>query len=303
MTKGVIAELHELIDLKRYAQIKSYIPLAKAVQTGANSSRLRGRGMDFSEVRNYQAGDDIRHMEWRMTARTGRPHVKIYQEEKEHPVVLLVDFNPSMIFGTRIAFKSVIAARLAALIAWTVVQHGDRIGGVFFSATQHNEFTPRSRDRGVLTLLSALASYSKDTVTNREEHIRPMSEALVRIRRVVRPGSIIILISDFYSFNEESLKYLKQLNCHHDLLAYHINDPVELSSPKPACYPITNGKEHLILDTQSPSMHTAYNTLCTTRIQHLDNQFKTLGIPYTLVTGETDLVHLVRRAFSRKKNG
>lgn len=132
MANGVIAELNELIDLRRYVQSIYYRPQGKAIRSGSHLSKLRGRGMDFAEVRNYQAGDEIRHMEWRVTARTGRPHVKIYQEERERPVVILTDFNPSMIFGTRIAFKSVIAARLTALLAWTVIKEGDRVGGVFF---------------------------------------------------------------------------------------------------------------------------------------------------------------------------
>lgn len=132
MADGVIAELNELIDLRRYAQSIRYQPEGRAIRAGNHLSKLRGRGMDFAEVRNYQAGDEIRHMEWRVTARTGRPHVKIYQEERERPVVILADFNPSMIFGTRVAFKSVVAARLAAMLVWTVIKQGDRVGGVFF---------------------------------------------------------------------------------------------------------------------------------------------------------------------------
>nr|WP_241480308.1 DUF58 domain-containing protein [Legionella norrlandica] len=132
MTNGVIAELSELIDLRRYVHSVHYKPQGRALRSGNHISKFRGRGMDFAEVRNYQAGDEIRHMEWRVTARTGRPHVKIYQEERERPVIMLVDFNPSMIFGTKIAFKSVVAARLASLLAWTVIKQGDRVGGSFF---------------------------------------------------------------------------------------------------------------------------------------------------------------------------
>ncbi len=112
MTKGVTAELSELIALQRYAQKAHYYPVGRAAKgSGHHLSKLRGRGMDFSEVRNYQAGDEIRHMEWRVTARTGKPHIKLYQEERERPVVLVIDFNPSMYFGTRLAFKSVVAAQ------------------------------------------------------------------------------------------------------------------------------------------------------------------------------------------------
>lgn len=168
MADGVIAELNELIDLRRYAQSIRYQPEGRAIRAGNHLSKLRGRGMDFAEVRNYQAGDEIRHMEWRVTARTGRPHVKIYQEERERPVVILADFNPSMIFGTRVAFKSVVAARLAAMLVWTVIKQGDRVGGVFFSATEHSEFTPRGRDSGALPMLAALSQYTEQTDAQRE---------------------------------------------------------------------------------------------------------------------------------------
>ena len=145
MVDGVTATLKELIDLQRYAQTGPYHPVARALRAGSNVSRLRGRGMDFAEVRNYQAGDEIRHMEWRVTARTGKPHVKLYEEERERPVIILTDFNPSMYFGTRLAFKSVIAARLAAILAWTVVKQGDRVGGFLLSAHHHHRMMRRAR--------------------------------------------------------------------------------------------------------------------------------------------------------------
>ena len=149
MTYGVTAELNELIALQRYAQIGHYRPKGRSLRAGQHLSKLRGRGMDFAEVRHYQAGDEIRHMEWRVTARTGRPHVKLYQEERERPVIILADFSPSMYFGTRLAFKSVVAARLAALLAWTVVKQGDRVGGLLFSAFKHlvSILTPYRKSR------------------------------------------------------------------------------------------------------------------------------------------------------------
>lgn len=303
MNEGVIAEIKELIDLKRYSQSINYNPLAKASRGGMHQSQLRGRGMDFAEVRNYQAGDDIRHMEWRMTARTGRPHVKIYQEEKERPVVLLVDFNPSMFFGTKKAFKSVIAARLAALIAWSVSQHGDRIGGLFYSAEIHNEFTPRGRDRGVLPLLAALSQYTSQSKEQRQVEPRPMSDALLRLKRVVRPGSIIILISDFYTLDQECGKYLKHLKSHNEIIALQIADIIELTSPEANLYPVSDGKNYLHIDTRSNSVFKAYERYCHDKILHVKNSFKSLGITLNLVTPETDLVQLVRKIFSGGKRG
>ncbi|MFI4962319.1 MAG: DUF58 domain-containing protein [Legionellales bacterium] len=303
MVDGVVAELSELIGLRRQAQSVRYQPEGRAVRSGNNQSKVRGRGMDFSEVRHYQAGDDIRHMEWRVTARTGKPHVKIYQEERERPVVILADFNPSMIFGTRIAFKSVVAARLAALLAWTTIKQGDRVGGFFFSSNDHSEFIPRGRESAVLPLLASLSQYTAQTKAQREEKPRMLSDALVRLRRVVRPGSILVLISDFYLMDAECEKHLNRLRAHNDILAYHVCDKIELAPPKPQQYALTDGQQELILDTQIASVNLAYESYCQQRVQSLQEQFKRLQIQYVQLTAETHLTQLVRQTFPRRTRG
>ena len=201
--QGISVELNELIDLRRFASKPQYKPKGQGVRSGAWQSVIRGRGMDFAEVRNYQAGDEVRHMEWRVTARTGKPHVKLYQEERERPVILLTDFNPSMYFGTRIAFKSVIAARLAALIAWTAIKEGDRVGGLIFSGQKHQEYLPRGREYGVLPYLSGLCEYSQQKPAILDD-TTPLSAMLMRSRRVIRPGSTLVIISDCYQLDSDS---------------------------------------------------------------------------------------------------
>lgn len=303
MTDGVSIELNELIALKRYVQRVNYKPEGSAVRAGNHLSKLRGRGMDFAEVRNYQAGDEIRHMEWRVTARTGRPHVKLYQEERERPVVILTDFNPSMYFGTRLAFKSVAAARLAAMIAWTAIKQGDRVGGIFFSAKEHNEFTPRSRETGVLPLLASLSQYTNAGVVNSGAKPKLLSEVLVRLRRVTRPGSIVVMISDFYNMDADSEQHLSRLRSNNDVLAYHICDPLELAPPKPQYYAITNGEQELLLDTTIDEVTRAYQTYCEQRLANLQAQFQRLQIQYVQVTAEADLPRLVRQTFPRRSRG
>lgn len=304
MTTGVIAELPELIALQRYAQSKNYHPEGRALRSGNHLSRLRGRGMDFSEVRNYQAGDEIRHMEWRVTARTGKPHIKLYQEERERPVVILTDFNPSMYFGTRIAFKSVIAARLASLLAWTVAKQGDRVGGFLFSATSHSEFPTRSREAGVLPFLAALSQYSKNLPQNALALAnRSLGYALQRVRRVAKPGTILVLISDFYNLDKDSEQQLSRLRVHNDILAYHLCDPLEITPPQPQQYAITDGHEEILLDTTVKAVTRGYSHFCEHRINELQAQFKRLQIQYVQITAEMDLPLLVRQTFPRREHG
>lgn len=298
MGDGVIVELSELIALRRYAQRVNYKPEGNALRAGNHLSKLRGRGMDFAEVRNYQAGDEIRHMEWRVTARTGKPYVKLYQEERERPIVLIVDFNGSMFFGTRLAFKSVVASRLAAMIAWTSIKQGDRVGGLLYSSSKHDEFTPRSRDVGVLPLLAALSKYSKENLEGTSPRL--LSDVLVRLRRVARPGSVIVLLSDFYQMDRESEQHLARLGAHNDILAYHICDPLELLPPKPNHYAMTNGKQEILLDTTIEEISQAYQSYCELRLANLQSQFKRLQIQYVQVLAETDLPRLVRQTFPRR---
>lgn len=300
MVDGLVAELDELIDLRRYAHAH-YKPDGRALRSGPHVSKLRGRGMDFSEVRNYQAGDEIRHMEWRVTARTGKPHIKIYQEERERPVVLLTDFNPSMLFGTRIALKSVVAARLAAILAWTVSKQGDRVGGFFFSAREHSEFIPRGRDSGVLPLLASLSQYTAQTKT--QDRPRHLSDALVRVNRVIRPGTLLVLISDFYTMDTECEKHLNRLRAHNDILAYHVCDRIELAPPKPEQYAITNGQQELILDTGLDFVKQGYAQYCQQRVEGLKDLFKRMKMQYVQITSESHLSRLVRQTFPRRCSG
>jgi len=301
---GVVAELSELIALRRFARRVHYKPEGRISRAGNHVSRLRGRGMDFSEVRNYQAGDEIRHMEWRVTARTGRPHTKIYQEERERPVVILTDFNPSMAFGTRVAFKSVAAARLSALIAWTAVRQGDRVGALCYSADQHSEFMPRSRDSGVLPVLASLSDYTRQISTNQQhKQPRPMCDALLRLRRVARPGSIIVLISDFYQMNDACDSHLSRLRAHNDILVYHVCDPLELSPPPPERYAVTDGEQDVLLDTTNRNVRNKYQRWSEQRMAQIQEPCRRLQIQYTQVTASDDLPLLVHRTFPRRAHG
>ncbi|WP_419419668.1 DUF58 domain-containing protein [Legionella sp. D16C41] len=304
MADGIITELNELIALKRLVNRKRNYIAAKAVKAGNHLSRIRGRGMDFAEARHYQAGDEIRHMEWRVTARTGRPHIKVYEEERERPVILLVDFNPSMYFGTRYAFKSVIAARLAALIAWAAINQEDRLGALLFSPKEHSEFMPKAREMGVLPILAALTHYTKQfRHLQNENQAVPLNKILSKLHHIIRPGSLIILISDFYELNNECESHLRRLKISNDLLAYHICDPLELSPPKPALYAITDGKKELLLDTTYAKLQQGYQNWCDRQQSAIQTNLKRLQIPYSQLTAETDLPQLVNVTFPRRQRG
>ena len=304
MTNGIVASLSELIALQRLAQRIRYRAPSQFNAIGAHRSTARARGIDFTDVRNYQAGDEIRHMEWRVTARTGRPHIKLYEEEHERPVVILVDFNPSMYFGTRLAFKSLVAARLASLIAWTASIQGNRVGGLLFSTNTHHEFTPKSRNAGVLPLLAALANY---TNLPPDLHLaskpRMLSDALLRLRRVAKPGHLLVLISDFYTLDEHCEQHLTHFKHHNDLLTYHLCDILELKPPKPGRYPVTNGQQTLCINTIDAHSRHAYQEACEARIHTVCNQLKRIQTRPIQVTAQSDLPLLVHQTFPGRSHG
>jgi uncharacterized protein (DUF58 family) len=160
---GPYTSVRQLTQLRYAAREIDLIAMSKAINplSGLLSSNFRGRGIDFAEVRVYQPGDDVRTIDWRVTARTQKPHTKLFQEEKERPVFLVVDQSESMFFGSRITFKSVIAAQAAALMAWTALEGGDRVGGLVFSNTGHREVRPRRTKHSVLRLLQEVNQFNQ----------------------------------------------------------------------------------------------------------------------------------------------
>lgn len=250
----------DLIDLQRHAGkigLKRVGP-ARAQLAGSHLSRFRGRGMDYQESRVYQAGDDVRSMDWRVTARTGTAHVKLYQEERERPVVLFLDLNPGMFFGSRGMLKSVAAARAAVLLAWAAADRGDRIGAMLFNGA-HCDLQPRGGKHGVLRLIRRVVEQTDPRIgLSAPAHPGGLNAALGRLRRISRPGSLIVLLGDFYGIDEESGKHLLRLRQHSDVVAVQIVDPLEQAPPLAARYAVTGQGRQGILDTRSAAARRTY---------------------------------------------
>lgn len=293
---GIVTELSELIKLKQYAQMVYQPQKSRAQLMGNHQSTMRGRGMDFDEVRSYQAGDDVRHMEWRVTARTGKPHIKLYREERERPIIIMVDFNPSMYFATQVALKSVVASRLAALLAWTASKHGDRVGGLLYSNKRHIELKPRGRQLGVLPLLNALNDFSHELPQS--DDAQPMSAALMRLRRVALPGSLVILMSDFNNFDEDSQRHLARMSQHLDIMAFNFKDIIELKTPKPGCYSVTDGDSEVVVDTRSQVIRQQYRRHFRRKQRQLEDFCQQYAIPLTTVLPTDDIVTLAQLCYA-----
>jgi len=254
---GIRIELDALIALRQEARRLDITPRGKvlATRSGGHLSRFRGRGMEFDESRVYQPGDDPRNMDWRVTARTSRPHVKLFREERERPVWLLVDLGPAMRFGTRVAFKSVIAARAAALLAWAASDRGDRVGGLVFDESRHFERRPAARTRGLLPLLKAL---SEDPLPGEDGGHPSLSAAAEYLTRLVRPGSLVFLISDFTGLSDADGAWLARIGNGNEIVLVQVYDPLETAPPPPGRYPVTDGRQRGLIDTSIDAQRAAW---------------------------------------------
>jgi len=219
----------------------------RAAQGGNYLSSFKGRGMEFDETRPYTPGDDIRNLDWRVTARTGKTHTKLFREERERPVFLAVDARAPMFFATRGVFKSVMAARLAAIVAWSAQRHGDRIGGQIFSETGSLELKPEHGRRAVLHLLQELARVEPLAIVSRGKGT-DFEDALARLNRHARPGSLVFIFSDFRKLTGAGESSLIRLRRHCDVALVFIHDPLERQLPVSGRYHFSDGVRELSLD-------------------------------------------------------
>ena len=224
-------------------------------RSSVRTSRFRGRGMEYSESRIYLPGDDVRSIDWRVTARTGHTHTKLFHEERERPVFFVVDLGRRMRFGTRRAFKSVVAAEAASLLAWAAVENGDRAGGLVFAGGRTVESRVAGGRRGAFGLIRALVGIEHDA--RARDAGDGLGDALRRARRVVRPGTLAVVVSDFSAPDDSAGRQLLRLREHNDLLCVWIHDRVESSPPPPARYPVGDGRRTAVLDARSSEVSRA----------------------------------------------
>jgi uncharacterized protein (DUF58 family) len=246
---GISIEVEDLVSIR--AQL-SGLPLANNrrranYRSGAREVRLRGRGMEYEESRAYVYGDDVRTMDWRLMARTGEAHSKVFAEEKERRFLLAVDLSASMYFGTRFSFKSWTAAQVAAHVGWLASFAGDRIGGLIVSPESHHEVRPGKTRSGLLGVFHHLARASNIKLPADASRNR-LNFLLREINRVVKPGSIIALITDFMGIDEESLEILSTIVRHNDINAYWVHDDTEISAWPPGFYQVLTGRRKVDFD-------------------------------------------------------
>jgi uncharacterized protein (DUF58 family) len=292
----------KLIALHREARGVTLTPARiRSLQTGKYISPFIGRGMTFAESRPYQPGDDVRHMDWRVTARTGKPYVKLFQEERERSILVWADFRSSMFFATRGRFKSVQAAYAGAWIAWAANFNHDRIGGLCFGDEKHWELRPRTGDKAVLRLIHTLCEAAQlkepDQTAPASNPQSSLTQSLVRLRRVVKPGSQIFLLSDFRNLDRSGEAHLQQLAKHNELVMLSFHDPLESALPTPGLYPIDLGTGSQILNTSNKVSRKQYVDQFQDRQNYLMNLSRKWGGHFLSISTQENPVSILKETF------
>jgi len=302
--KGAYSELSHLLRL-RFAGQELKLTIKRPVKSqlnGAERTRVRGRGMDFEEVRLYQPGDDVRSIDWRVTARTQVPHTKLYREERERPVFVVADQRASLFFGSRQCFKSVLANHIAANLAWAALTNGDRIGGLVFGDRRQRDIRPRRSKHAVLELLHQLQEFNRELTSP----IAPidgqtLAMVLADVRRIARPGSSVFIVSDFYDYDARCEQQLFELARHTEVSLIHVYDPLEQQLHTNSRLTVSNGQTRLQLPTDEASFQQAYETAFGARLDHLTQSAKRLGLPLLSYATSDNLQQLLRERFAARK--
>jgi uncharacterized protein (DUF58 family) len=222
--------LAHLRSLQGAARGLSFLPRqpAGSVLNGRHASRLRGRGLNFEEMRDYLPGDDVRSIDWKATARTGSPHVRVFTEERDRPALLVVDQRMSMFFGSHLNMKSVTAAEAAAIAAFRILDAGDRVGGIVFDDTSHREFVPKRSRRTVFAFLEAIVEMNAKLHADRAVTPAPggLNSVLRSAARIAHHDHLVIVLSDFDGIDETTHRHLSGIARHNDLVLALVHDPL-----------------------------------------------------------------------------
>lgn len=293
--------LDDLLKLQVQARTLQMPAARRALRQrrGGHHSLLRGRGMSLAEVRPYQPGDDVRRIDWRVTARRQHPHTRVYEEERERPVLILCDMGPTLFYASEGSYKQVRAAELASLLAWVAHGSGDQAGGIIFGGDRGPEIVrPSRRRRSVMQLLSALANHQRHRprVPPEPRH-EDLQEALTEARRIAHTGSRVFLISDFQGISDDIRSLLAGIATHNQVTAVQLTDPLDDHLPDRGRYAVAGADDTLWFNGGDRALQQAWRDHARARNAALQSLFRQTGVnalaldtgddPVTLMHGLT----------------
>ena len=274
--------LAHLRSLEGAARGLSFLPRqpAASVLNGRHASRLRGRGLNFEEMRDYLPGDDIRSIDWKATARTGKPHVRVFTEERDRPALLVVDQRMSMFFGSRLNMKSVTAAEAATIAAFRILSVGDRVGGIVFSDDDIREVTPRRSQRTVFALLETIAEMNEGLHADRSATQTPgaLNDVLQRAARIAHHDHLVIVLSDFDGVDEQTQRHLSGIAAHNDVILMLVHDPIARNLDIDTRLVVGDSQMQAEIDLQSESMVAAVGDFARDRLEKIHDWQRSINL-------------------------
>jgi len=292
--KGVYPSLQDLLALKKVThQLTLDTVRRNAPCAGQWQTRIRGRGLDFAEVRQYQPGDDIRSIDWRVTAKTQKTHTRLFTQEKERPIILAADMRSDMFFGSVNCFKSVVCAGAISMLAWIALKSKDRVGGVIIGDHRHIELRAKASRANVLSFIHALHNYSQQLTspiaTSCEQTLDQM---LIKLMRTAKPGSAVYIASDFHDIEQVNIGRLLKLTQHCRLTFIVISDPLEWALPNNRNLQVTDGiNQSELLEAQHHFMQQRMDKLLTV--------CQPLNIELLNISTADDLIAVMQKRFNR----
>jgi uncharacterized protein (DUF58 family) len=304
---GAYVELRSLINMQYHARGFSFLPRQPihSLLSGRQSSRMRGRGLDFEELRAYLPGDDIRTMDWHVTARMQKPFIRVFTEERDRPVIIAVDQRINMFFGSRVSTKSVVAAEIAALAAWRVVHQSDRIAALVFDDSHMAETKPQRSRSAVLRILESITEQNRrlSAESNVQSNPGMLNEVLRRLPLIAQHDFVVLIVSDFDGADAQTEHLLLRLSQHNDVIAAFVFDPLAIKEPASGELVVSNGKLQVELQFGRELIRKKLVDASAQRIRAILSWQEKLDVPVLPVSTADDTAAQIRHLLGKAAAG
>lgn len=294
----ISVSLSQLRRLEGHAKTLNFLPRqpARSILNGRHASRLRGRGLNFEELRDYLPGDDVRSIDWKVTARTGKPHVRVYTEERDRPALIVVDQRMSMYFGSQLNMKSVTAAEAAAIAAFRILDQGDRVGGIVFGDEVITEIRPQRSRRALDAFISAVANANSLLKADApRKAAMSLNHPLEAVLKIAHRDYLVIVISDFDGIDQHTEKLMRGIAQHNDLILAAVTDPLAHEVKSNLKLVVSDGQLQAELDTGTEQARQLLIEFVKGRLAEVLTWEKKFGVPILPLSAGEETVPQIKR--------
>lgn len=292
---GLFVTIEELVEQRKflkYVRLNRKNPTLSA-NAGDIKSAFKGRGVELAESRQYIFGDDVRDIDWRLTARKQDPYTKIFHEERDREIYVLLDLSATMVFGSKKELKSVAAAKVASLLGWMSLENADRFGCVIYDGKHIHFYKAQNSRYSLMAIYKKVADITRNILAQKEQHIK-LSTAVQMLKKNVKSQPLIFVISDFYDFDEDLKAALAALSRVSKLYCLNVMDVLEEKAPKSGEYMIAYHDQKLVFESGSKAFQKEYYTYFLEKRMHLEEFCKRFNIRYVPLNTGTEIYNQLK---------